>query len=93
MIEIMIAGALQQALKELYNIDYSVSLNLVQKTRKEYEGDFTIVVFPFAKMSRKAPDITAREIGEWITQKLSPNGISGYNVVNGFLNLSFSISA
>jgi len=91
MIEIMIAGALQQALKELYNIDYSVSLNLVQKTRKEYEGDFTIVVFPFAKMSRKAPDITAREIGEWITQKLSPNGISGYNVVNGFLNLSFSV--
>jgi len=91
MIEIMIAGALQQALKELYNIDYSVSLNLVQKTRKEYEGDFTIVVFPFAKMSRKAPDITAREIGEWITQKLSPNGIRGYNVVNGFLNLSFSV--
>jgi arginyl-tRNA synthetase len=90
MIEITIAGALQQALKELYNIDYTVNKNLVQKTRKEYEGDFTVVVFPFSKLARKAPDVTAREIGEWIAAKLKPNGISGYNVVNGFLNLTFS---
>ena len=90
MIEITIAGALQQTLKELYNIDYTVNKNLVQKTRKEYEGDFTIVVFPFAKMAKKTPDIIAREIGERIIEKLKPNGITGYNVVAGFLNFSFS---
>ena len=90
MIEITIAGALEQALKELYNVEVAVNKTLVQKTRKEYEGDFTIMVFPFAKLARQAPDVTAREIGEWIAAKLSPDGISGYNVVNGFLNLAFS---
>jgi arginyl-tRNA synthetase len=63
----------------------------LQQTRAEFEGQITLVVFPFTKMSRKAPDATAQEIGERLMAKL-PEVISGYNAVKGFLNLSISSS-
>ena len=60
----------------------------IQKTRKEFEGDYTIVTFPLLKLSRKSPEATATEIGEKIIAENSEFG--GYNVIKGFLNLSLS---
>jgi arginyl-tRNA synthetase len=98
MLELLIAAALKDALKELYNLDIEIDKSLVQKTRKEFEGDFTIVVFPYVKAARKAPDAVANEIGAKLQEKLSAftttdgvhGSISAFNVVKGFLNLSVS---
>ncbi|MEE1099622.1 MAG: arginine--tRNA ligase, partial [Alistipes sp.] len=60
----------------------------IQKTRKEFEGDFTLVVFPLLKRSRKSPEMTATEIGEHIVAN-TPQ-IKSFNVIKGFLNLSLS---
>ncbi len=60
----------------------------IQKTRKEFEGDYTLVVFPLLKLSHKTPEATATEIGEAMVKKLPE--IKGYNVIKGFLNLSLS---
>ena len=98
MIEILLANALKDALKELYNLDIESNKSLIQKTKKEFEGDFTIVVFPYVKAARKAPDVVAAEIGNKLQEKLSdfvtPEGVHGsltsFNVVKGFLNLSIS---
>ncbi len=60
----------------------------IQKTRKEFEGDYTLVTFPLLKLSRKAPEATANEIGEHIVAN-NPT-ISSYNVIKGFLNLSIA---
>ena len=57
----------------------------IQKTRKEFEGDYTLVVFPLLKLSRKSPEATATEIGEALTRECSD--ISGFNVIKGFLNI------
>ena len=62
----------------------------IQKTRKEFEGDYTLVCFPLLKLSRKSPEVTAAEIGEAVVAQCSD--ISGYNVIKGFLNLSLSHS-
>ena len=100
MLELLIAAALKDVLKELYNLDIEIDKNLVQKTRKEFEGDFTIVVFPYVKAARKAPDAVANEIGAKLQEKLCAfttadgvqGSISAFNVVKGFLNLSVSKS-
>lgn len=60
----------------------------IQKTRKEFEGDYTVVVFPLLKLSRKAPEATALEIGEAVVAQNVE--FAGYNVIKGFLNLSLS---
>ena len=60
----------------------------VQVTRKEFEGDYTLVVFPLLKVSRLSPEATGNAIGEWL--KENTEEIAGYNTVKGFLNLSFS---
>ncbi|MCC8035465.1 MAG: arginine--tRNA ligase [Rikenellaceae bacterium] len=60
----------------------------IQKTRSEFEGDYTLVVFPLLKTSRKSPEATAREIGVKITEMFPE--IAGFNVIKGFLNLSMS---
>lgn len=96
MLELLIATALKDVLKELYGLDIETDKSLVQKTRKEFEGDFTIVVFPYVKAARKAPDAVANEIGGKLREKLkdfvTADGIHGsltsFNVVKGFLNLS-----
>ncbi len=89
-LETILAKALQNTLKELYSIDTEIENVAIQPTRKEFEGDFTIVVFPFVKAARKAPDKVAEEIGARIQEQ---NGfISSYNVVKGFLNLSVADS-
>ena len=64
MLELLLATALKDSLKELYNLDIEADKSLIQKTKKEFEGDFTIVVFPYVKAARKAPDVVATEIGK-----------------------------
>ncbi len=86
--EIFIAGKAVEAVKLLYNAEIDQSALQVQVTRKEFEGDYTLVVFPLLKISKAAPEATGKAIGEWL-QYNCPE-ISGFNVVKGFLNISFS---
>ena len=77
------------AVKTLYSLDADDRMIQIQKTRPEFEGDITLVVFPFVKAARKAPAQVAEEIGSW----LMTNGeglIAKYNAVQGFLNLSIA---
>lgn len=89
-LESTVATALQASLKELYNIDIQTDANQIQPTRKEFEGDLTIVVFPYVKMARKAPDMVAKEIGEKLCEKV--DFLTNFNVVKGYLNLSIADS-
>ncbi|MBR6063515.1 MAG: arginine--tRNA ligase [Bacteroidales bacterium] len=96
MLELLLATALKDSLKELYNLDIEADKSLIQKTKKEFEGDFTIVVFPYVKAARKAPDVVATEIGNKLQEKMADfvtaDGVHGsltsFNVVKGFLNFS-----
>jgi len=98
MLELLLATALKNSLKELYNLDIEADKSLIQKTKKEFEGDFTIVVFPYVKAARKAPDVVATEIGNKLQEKMADfvtaDGVHGsltsFNVVKGFLNFSVS---
>ena len=90
-IEDRISEAVKAIVEELYGQPVTDKMVQLQQTRAEFEGQITLVVFPFTKMSHKAPDATAQEIGEQLMQKM-PDVISGYNAVKGFLNLSISSS-
>ncbi len=84
-IEKTIHSAIKETLNELYNIVPESGLIQLQKTRKDFEGDITLVVFPLLKYSKKTPEATAAEVGEHLKNNVTE--ISGYNVVKGFLNL------
>ena len=84
-IEQQIINAALAAVKELYGQEVAEKMVQLQKTKKEFEGNLTLVVFPFLKISRKKPDETAREIGEDIKQNCE--AIADFNAVGGFLNL------
>lgn len=90
MIENTLSKLLSESVKSLYNAELPSSLAQVQKTRAEFEGDYTIVVFPLLRMSKKNPEQTANEIGEFL--KNASEIVDGFNVVKGFLNLSISDS-
>ena len=83
-----ITAAVITAIKELYGQDIPEKMAQLQKTRSEFEGNLTLVVFPYLKMSKKKPEDTATEIGEWLVKNCS--AVSAYNVVKGFLNLSIA---
>lgn len=87
-IEQLIAEMTVQAVKTLYGQDIDAASVQVQKTKKEFEGHLTIVVFPYLKMSRKGPEQTAGEIGIWLRSNVE--AVSSYNVIKGFLNLVIS---
>lgn len=87
-IEDIIKEGVCEAVRNLYDTEANPSAATPSATRKEFEGDFTVVVFPFVKAARKSPEAVAQEIGEWLTENLPE--ISGYNVVKGFLNLNVS---
>ena len=74
-----------EAVKALYGQDVPEKMVQVQKTKKEFEGSLTLVVFPFLKISKKKPEDTAAEIGEWMKQNCK--AVADYNVVKGFLNI------
>ena len=85
-IEQIITGAVAKALKELYGVETDPASIVPQQTRKEFEGNLTIVVFPWLKASRKSPEATATEIGEWLVA--NEPAVEKFNVVKGFLNIS-----
>jgi len=86
--EKLLRTGIKEALRTLYGVGADDDLLQIQKTRKEFEGDFTLVVFPLTKISRLSPEQTGREIGEYLAGNIE--AVSGYNVVKGFLNLSIS---
>lgn len=86
--EQFIASMAVKAVKALYGADFPESGMQVQATRKEFEGDYTLVVFPLLKMSHAAPAATGSAIGEWMVANCPE--IAAFNAVQGFLNLSLS---
>ncbi len=86
--EIFIAQASLQAAEVLFGQSVDASLIQVSPTRKEFEGDFTLVVFPLLKLSRKAPEATASAIGDYLVANVPQ--VASYNVVKGFLNICLS---
>ena len=89
-LENTLVQSVAEAVKELYGADFDTQKIQLQKTRKEFEGDFTLVAFPFLPLSKKRPDETAQEIGEYLKAKQPI--IASFNVVKGFLNLSIAPS-
>ena len=86
-IEEFISSVVKRAAEELYGVSDNLQ---IQKTRKEFEGDYTVVVFPLLKASRKSPEATATELGEKIAAT-TPE-IKSFNVIKGFLNLAIDAS-
>ena len=80
-----INSAAKAAVKALYGQDVPEKMVQVQKTKKEFEGSLTLVVFPFLKMSKKKPEDTAQEIGLWMKENCK--AVADFNVVKGFLNI------
>ncbi len=81
-----ILQAIAEIIKELFGQEAPATTLTLQKTRKEFEGDFSFVVFPFVKMARRSPEQTAEAIGNALLEKVPE--ISAFNVIKGFLNLS-----
>ena len=91
-IENEIFKAVKVAVKELYGQEVADSMVQIQKTKSTFEGNLTVVVFPFLKISKKKPEDTAQEIGESLKQNCS-NVVADFNVVKGFLNLCIAPAA
>ncbi len=90
-IELQIMNAAQQAVKALYGQEVPEKMVQLQKTRSEFEGNLTLVVFPFLKISKKNPEQTAQEIGQYLVDNCE--AIAAFNVVKGFLNLVIAPAA
>ena len=86
--EQFIAAKAVEAVKVLYGAELPASIMQVQITRKDFEGDYTLVVFPLLRTSRQAPAATAAAIGEWMTENCPE--VASFNAVQGFLNLCMS---
>ena len=84
-IENQISSTILEAVKALYGQDVPEKMVQLQKTKKEFEGSLTLVVFPFVKMAKKKPEEVAEEIGQYLVEKCP--AVAAYNVVKGFLNL------
>ena len=87
-IEDQISASVRKGIKELYGQDVPENLVQLQKTKKEFEGHWTLVVFPFLKISKKSPEQTAQEIGTYLVQ--NEPAVAGFNVIKGFLNLTIA---
>ncbi len=85
-IEQIISNGVSEAVKQLYGLDFPADKIVPQATRKEFEGNLTVMVFPFVKAARKSPEAVGAEIGAWLVDNVE--AISGWNAVKGFLNLS-----
>jgi arginyl-tRNA synthetase len=88
----MIEKSISNIVAEAFNAIYSANVNpkdiLIQKTRKDFQGDYTINVFPFLKISQEKPELTAEKIGEYLINKVPE--LNNYNVIKGFLNIVVS---
>ncbi len=87
-LEIRLQEVIINAIDSLYGQVVTAGQLSLQKTKKEFEGHYTLVVFPFLKMSKKGPEQTAQEIGEWL--KANASEVSSFNVIKGFLNLTIA---
>ena len=87
-IENKLTAAVLEGIKQLYGQEVPEKMVQLQKTKKEFEGHLTLVVFPFLKMSKKGPEQTAQEIGEYL--KNNEPAIADFNVIKGFLNLTIA---
>lgn len=87
-IEDKLVASVISGLKALYGQDVPAAQVQLQKTKKEFEGHLTLVVFPFLRMSKKGPEQTAQEIGEYL--KANEPAVAAFNVIKGFLNLTIA---
>ena len=90
-IESIISSSVVEAIKALYGQEVAPKMVQIQKTKQEFEGNLTLVVFPFLKISKKKPEDTAREIGQYLVDNCK--AVASFNVVKGFLNLVIAQSA
>lgn len=87
-IQSILTNSIVDAVQNLFGAEASINQVQLQKTRKEFDGDITVVVFPFVKVSKKGPEQTGEALGAYLTENLKE--VKGFNVVKGFLNLSIS---
>lgn len=87
-IEQTLAQGVADAVKALYGIETECANVQIQKTKKEFEGDLTVVTFPFTKQAHKSPDVIGAEVGEWLKRECAL--VAAFNVVKGFLNITVS---
>lgn len=85
-VEQQITGSVIAGIKELYGADVAEAQVQLQKTKKEFKGHLTLVVFPFLRMSKKSPEQTAQELGEYLVK--NEPAVAEFNVIKGFLNLT-----
>ncbi|MBK8883685.1 MAG: arginine--tRNA ligase [Bacteroidales bacterium] len=86
--EIVLKGKIKEAIRKIYNSEVSDDLIQLQETRKDFRGDFTLVVFPLLRFSKNTPEKTAETIGMHLVENFQP--VSGFNVIKGFLNIEIS---
>ncbi len=86
--EIVLKDKIKEAIREIYNSNVSDDLIQLQETRKDFKGDFTLVVFPLLRFSKNTPEKTAETIGIHLVGSFPL--VSGFNVIKGFLNLEIS---
>ena len=84
-IESQISAAVAAALKELYGVEIGAGEVALEKTKKEFEGHYTFVVFPYLRASKKKPEVTAQEVGEYVVAHT--DAVDSFNVIKGFLNM------
>ncbi len=89
-IEQIIRSKVSEAVQQLYKEELNPSSVQIQNTRKDVEGDLTVVVFPFLRFSKKSPEQTAEELGKYLSEKVEE--VNAFEVVKGFLNLTISVS-
>ena len=89
-LESSIQAIVKDAVSHLYAFEAELAQIQIQKTRKEFEGDLTVVTFPFVKAAKKSPEGVGQEIGEYLQKNNAL--IAGFNVIKGFLNLSINKS-
>ncbi len=88
--EIVLKDAIKEAVKSIYNSEVTDDLIQIQETRKDFKGDFTLVVFPLLRFSKNTPEVTGGSIGNYLVEKFP--AVSGFNVIKGFLNIEISDS-
>ena len=86
--ENFLRGIIRDAVKTLFECEVEESVIQIQKTRREFEGDYTLVVFPLLRYSKNTPEMTGDSIGSYLRR--NSKEITGYNVIKGFLNLVVS---
>src|SRR5512145_1941212 len=86
--EIILKEKVKEAVKFLYNSEVNDDLIQIQETRKDFKGDFTLVVFPLLRFSKNTPEKTGELIGSYLVSNFS--AVAGFNVIKGFLNLEIS---